>query len=58
LEVIVVQTRGPAEHDLGYHAWLKSIGRGKDDILTAHHSGLGEALHRSQFGRGFVVQLQ
>jgi hypothetical protein len=55
-QVIVVQTRGPGEHYFGHHARLKSFGRGKDDILTAHPSGLGEAMDRSVLGCGFVAQ--
>jgi hypothetical protein len=54
----VVPKARPIEHNLGIHARRESIARSKDDVLTAHHLGLCEAVNRSEFEFGFVAQLQ
>jgi hypothetical protein len=48
----------PGDLHLGIHARLESIARAKDNVPTAHHSGLAEGAQCSQFGCGFVAQLQ
>jgi len=52
-----VQKARPGDHDLGIHARLESVARAKDDVLTADHPNLAEAVQRSQFGCGFVAHL-
>ena len=53
-----VQKTRPGDRDLGHHARLESIARGENDVFTAHHSGLAEAVQLSVLGCGFVTQLQ
>ena len=53
-----VQKARPGDYDLGIHARLESVARANDDVLTADHPDLAEAVQRSQFGCGFVAQLQ
>jgi hypothetical protein len=55
---VAVQKERPGNRDLGLHARLESIVRGKNDVFTAHHYGLAEAVQRSVFGCGFVTQRQ
>jgi len=48
----------PENGDLGLHAGIESIARGKDDVFTAHHSGLYKHVQCSVLGSGFVTRLQ
>ena len=55
---VAVKKERPGNRDLRLHARLEPIARGKDDVFTAHHSGLAEAVQRSVFGCDFVTQRQ
>ena len=37
---MAVQKERPCNRDLRFHAGIESIAWGKDDVFTAHHSGL------------------
>jgi hypothetical protein len=56
-DAAIKKTR-PVEHNLSIHARFESIIGGKDDVLTAHHSGLTEAEVHAVVGCGFVMQWQ
>jgi len=41
---MAVQKKRPGDCDLGIHARREALARGKNDVFTAHHSGLTEAV--------------